>query len=191
MLQVGGTVHFDYISTNKEKLTPFQVITVDTITFFENLFPSLYKRSGCTSFLGPLKQTWLFWWLVGTWREKSSDLEIWAVVRSGWKKIEEAFQLVQLFSYSMLNSSEVFLNVCSNENSFSWPNNELMICWPISKVWFAWGNCRYQVHLLANKQAPQAPDVFFVVAVTGQLLLLRCSVNPVSLSFLIKLWTAM
>ena len=32
---------------------------------------------------------------------------------------------------------------------------------------------------------------FLVVAVTGQPLPLRCSVNPVSLSFLIKLWTAM
>ena len=61
-----------------------------------------------------------------------------AVVMSGWKTVEEAFQHVQLFSYSMLNPSEVFLNIYSDEDSFSWPSNQLMICWSISKVRFAW-----------------------------------------------------
>ena len=55
----------------------------------------------------------------------------------------------------MLNSSEVFLNFCSNEDSFSWPSDERMIYWLLSEVQFAWWNCGYQVHLLANKQAPQ------------------------------------
>ena len=83
----------------------------------------------------------MFWRLVGTWRESHSHLETRAVVKSGWTNVEEAFQHVLLFSYDMLNSSEVFLNVCSNEDSFSWPSDELMISWSISKVQFAWWNC--------------------------------------------------
>ena len=42
-----------------------------------------------------------------------------AVIKSGWKTVEEAFPHIRLFSYGMLNSSEVFLNVYSNEDSFS------------------------------------------------------------------------
>ena len=92
----------------------------------------------------------------------------------------------------MRNSSEVFLNVCSNEDSFFWPSDELMICWSISEVRFVWWDCAYQVHLLANKQSPQKSTHFFsVVAVTGRPLPLWRSFDPVSLIFLIKLWTAM
>ena len=109
------------------------------------------------------------------------------MVKSGWKNAEEAFQHVRLFSDSMLNSSEVFLNVCRNEDSFSWPSDELMICWSISEVQFAKWNCGYQV------QTSSSTIITFssVVAVTGQPLSLRRSVKPVSLICLIKLWTAM
>ena len=48
-----------------------------------------------------------------------SHLETQAVVKSGWENDEEAFQHVRLFFYGMLNSSEVFLNVFSNKDSFS------------------------------------------------------------------------
>ena len=92
----------------------------------------------------------------------------------------------------MLNSSEVFLNVCSNKDSFSWPSDELMICWSISEVRFARWNCGYQIHLLANKQAPQKSTCFILLLrLTGRPLPLRRSVDPVILIFLIKLWIAM
>ena len=151
MLQVGGSVHFDSISINKERLT--------------NTFPCYH--SGCHNlfrkfvsfafrlhiFLGPIKINSIVlaisWYLKG--KVLLSHLETRAVVKSGWKKVEEAFQHVRLSFYGMLNSSEVFLNVCSNEDSFSWPSDELMICWSISEVWFAWWNCGYQLHLLSKK----------------------------------------
>ena len=67
-----------------------------------------------------------------------------------------------------------------------------MVCWSISEVQFEWWNCGYQVYLLSNKQASQKWTCFFsVVAVTGRSLPFQRSVDPVSLIFLIKLWTAM
>ena len=38
-----------------------------------------------------------------------------------------------------------------------------MICWSISEVRFAWWNCRYQFHLLGNKQAPQKLTCFLLL----------------------------
>ena len=114
------------------------------------------------------------------------------MVKSGWKNVEEAFQHVWLFSYGMLNSSEVFLNVCSNEDSFSWLSNELMICWSISEVRFAWWNCGYQVHLLANKQAPQKLKHFLLLLQqrVGHFLYNALSIQS-PWFFFIKLWAAM
>ena len=107
------------------------------------------------------------------------------------EKCWRSFPVRLLFSYSMLNLSEVFLNVCSNEDSFSWPSDELMICWSISELRFAWWNCGYQVHFCANNQGPQKSMFSSVVAVMGWPLPLRCSVDLVSLIYLINLWTAM
>ena len=56
MLQVGDSVRFDSIPTNKERLTDtFPGYHSGYYNLFRNLFPSLYKRSDCTSFLGPSK----------------------------------------------------------------------------------------------------------------------------------------
>ena len=66
MLHVRGSVHFDSISTNKERLTKsFPGYHSIYITFFENLFPFLYKCSGCTSFLGPSIVLAISWYLKG------------------------------------------------------------------------------------------------------------------------------
>ena len=93
------------------------------------------------------------------------------------------------FSYGMLNSSEVFLNVCSNEDSFSWPSDELMIdirgaiC--LMELWVPGSSS-------CEQTSSSKTDVFSsVVAVMGRLLPLRRSVDPVSLICFIKLWTAM
>ena len=153
------------ISTNKERLTN---TFPDYHSEYHNLFLKIcFLR--CTSV--PIAHvSWKHWnkldcfgdWLV-LQGKSPSYLETRTVVKSGWKNVEEAFQYVWLFSYSMLNSSEVFLIVCSNEDFFSWPRNELMICWSISEVRFAWWNCGYQVHLLANKQAPQKSMRFLLL----------------------------
>ena len=122
MLQVGGSVHFDSISINKERLT-------NTFPGYRSGYHNLFRKFVSFAlqafrlhiFLVTIKINSIVlaisWYLKG--KVLLSHLETRAVVKSGWKKVEEAFQHVRLSSYGMLNSSEVSLNVCSNEDSFS------------------------------------------------------------------------
>ena len=120
MLQLGGSVQFDSISTNKERLT-------NTFPFYHSGYHKLFQKFvSCAVqafrlhiFLGTAEANAIV--LAISWYLKGKVLilkqEPW--LKGGWKNVEEAFQLVRLLSYGMLNSSKVFLNVCSNEDSFS------------------------------------------------------------------------
>ena len=118
MLQVGGSVHFDSISTNKERLT-------NTFPSYHRGYHNLFRKFVSFAvqafrlhiFLGAIETNSIV--LAISEGKSPSHLETQAVVKSGWKSVEKAFQHVRLFPYFMLNSSEMFLNVYSNEDSFS------------------------------------------------------------------------
>ena len=129
---------------------------------------------------------------MGLEGKSPSHHETRAVVKSGWKNVEETFQHVRLFSYGILNSSEVFLNVCSNEDFFSWPSDQLMICWSISEVPFAWWNCGYRFIFLWTNRLVKNRCVFFCCCGNRSTASFTTLFRPSVLDFfLIKLWTAM
>ena len=153
------------ISTNKERLT-------NIFPFYHSGYQNLFRK-----FVSFAVQAFMLHIFLETIEINSIVLEIsWQLMgkvllilklemfsREDGKTLKKLSSIFSPFSYGMMNQFEVFENVCSNEDSFSWPSDELMIGWLISEVRLAWWNFGYQVHLLAYKQDPQKSTRFLLL----------------------------
>ena len=142
MLQVGGCVHFDFISTNKEKLT-------NTFPGYRRGYHNLFRKFvslRCSSipvshlswdhWNKPLK----FWWLVGTWREK--PFSSWNT--SCCKEWMEKHRFIFLQTNKLLKNWHIFSCCCGHRLAASFMNCGIGELWNVraktskfNQLWFA------------------------------------------------------
>ena len=192
MLQVGCSLHFDSISTYKERPT-------NTFPGYHSGYHNLFRKFVSFAvqafrlqiFFGNIELNSIV--LAISWYLKEKSFSSWKTSR-GEEWMEKHWRSYPARSTLLLRHAEFILGVfkrlqqCRFFSLTKWWTDDLLInirgtiC--LMELWVPRSSSCEQT------SSSKISAFFSVVAVTGRLLPLRCSVDPVSSIFLIKLWTA-